>query len=386
MLSQVPSTQQWLSQFMPEHRKTASLLLDSLQVISSEEMRNDLKVMIEGLAEEANEKAVLLPIREVEDDESIYDLEDQTSPPTLQASQESLGSEAFISNLYTELSRDKPLQFLQERVEGRAYSPSIAFMRENKFKHLFLVDDLIGSGDRVVAYLNALFKHRTINSWVSYGYLKVHIVSYMATSKGEAVVSKAVNRRKNVDLNIMYSAPSISDLPASQSILELCKAYAKKGTRYPVGYKDSAVRVVFTHSAPNNLPSILHQNVHKKYRAQNVPLMKAKQWLALFPRRAIPNQFKQDVDALKVRTSIRYDLLNLLTLISEDISSRQTLAVFMNKPAAYVQTLIELGEKLQFIVKDGVTITITGRGRDELESRAVCTYHVEKKVNFYYPA
>ncbi|EGQ9186044.1 hypothetical protein F8Y89_23790 [Vibrio parahaemolyticus] len=385
MLSQVPSTQQWLSQFMPEHRDIAETLLDNLLVVSSEEMRNDLKVFIEGLATEGSEKAALLPIREVSEGESIYDSEDHTRTPLLQASEESLGSEAFISNLYTELTRSKPMQFLQQRNGDRSFPPSISFLRENKYKHLFLVDDLIGSGDRVVSYLDALLNNKTINSWVSYGFLRIHIVSFMATKRGYAVVSSAIRRRKNITLNVMHRAPSLTDLPESDDILQLCRAYAKKGTRYPLGYKDSAVRVVFTHSAPNNLPSILYQNVHKKYRPDNVPSLKATQWIALFPRRSIPNQFKQDIVMLKERNSPRYDLKRLIILVSEKVNSRETLAIVMNKQSAYIQILIDLGIRFGLLKEERTGLSVTSMGQVELQSKSLTNHPIERNKNFYYP-
>ncbi|MGY6373556.1 phosphoribosyltransferase-like protein [Vibrio parahaemolyticus] len=385
MLSQLPSTQQWLSQFMPEHRDIARVLLDNLLIVSSEEMRNDLKVFIESLATEGSEKAALLPIREVTDGESIYDLEDQTCTPLLQASEESLGSEAFISNLYTELTRSKPQQFLQQRDGDRLFPPSISFLREEKYKHLFLVDDLIGSGDRVVSYLDALLSNRTINSWVSYGFLRIHIVSFMATKRGLSVVSSAIRRRKNITLDVMYQAPSLTDLPESEDILQLCRAYAKKGTRYPLGYKDSAVRVVFTHSAPNNLPSILHQNVYKRYRPDNVPSLKSTQWTALFPRRSIPNQFKQDIVMLKEKNSPRYDLKRVIILVSKEVNNREALATVMNKQSAYIQTLIDLGIRLGLIKECQSGLSVTSIGQVELQSKSLSNYHVEKNRNFYYP-
>lgn len=197
MLSKAHSTQEWLSQFLPEHHHLAELLLDSLYVITTEDMLNDLKIFILEIATSNSEKSALLPIRELAAEEYIY--EDKNTSPVLQESSESLGSEAFISNLYTELNRARPRQFLQQKLSTnsrRKFSPSISFMKEHKFKHLFLVDDIIGSGDRAVSYLQALFSNKTINSWLSYGYINVHIIVFMATEQGRKNINTMIRKKK----------------------------------------------------------------------------------------------------------------------------------------------------------------------------------------------
>lgn len=389
MLSKVRSTQPWLSQFLPEHRRTAVKLLDSLNVVSTEDMRGDLKVVIEDIAQNRSEKSALLPVRECNQGESIYDIQDSTVSPVLQSAIEALGSEAFISNLYTEINRSRKRQFMLQKIvvngEHKEVAPSISFMKEHKFKHLFLVDDLIGSGDRVVSYLDALFRNKTINSWVSYGYLKVHIVSFMATDDGKYVVSKAINRRNNVTLHVMHRAPALKDLTENEEIIELCRAYSDKSTQYPLGYKESAVRVLFTHSAPNNLPSILHRQVFNKFRPSNVPTLKLKQWNALFPNRTISEQFKQDIKSVKEKPSSKVDVINLLRLVRDGTKKREDLAHLMSRTSSYTQILIDLCERMGFVTQNQRIITITNRGVAELSVNTKRNYPIEIQKEFYYP-
>lgn len=389
MLSKVKSTQKWLLQFLPEHRRIASSLLDSLHIITTEDMIEDLKLFIEEIANNDTECSALLPIREVTPQESIYNEENPNASPLLQASQESLGSEAFISNLYTNLNRSKPNKYRQPRVniggENRQISPSIEFMKQHRFKHLFLVDDLIGSGDRVVKYLNALLKNKTINSWVSYGFLKIHIVSFMATQNGKKIVLKRINGRNNISLHIIHHAPSIHELPNNKDIIYLCEAYAHKQVRYPLGYKDCAVRVVFTHSAPNNLPSILHYQVENNYRPSKNLNLKVNQWHALFPFRTITSQFKHDVTKIKSQSSPKHDILSLLTLIESGINNRNSLANIMNKSQAYIQTICTLCEDYDFISNNNNVLKNTDDGRAELATKTHLETVLAKSVNFYYP-
>lgn len=389
MLSKVKSSQYWLSQFLPEHRGIAAQLLDSLHIVSTEDMTSDLKVLIEDIASDLSEKSAVLPIRECAAGEFIYDNKNNDLPPILQFSTECLGSEAFISNLYTTLTRARREQFLLERVQDRGeinqVAPSIAFMKENRFKNLFLVDDLIGSGDRVVSYLDALFRNKTINSWVSYGYLKIHIVSFMGTEVGKRVVSKAIKRRKNVSLNIMHRAPSLKDLANCKDLVSLCNSYADRQTQYPLGYKDSAVRVVFTHSAPNNLPSILYRPVFRKFRPKNDLRLNLSQWAAMFPNRTIPEQFKQDLAVIKEKPTSRVDILNLLALLKNGVGNREDIAHLLNRTSTYIQTLVDLCEKMGFITLIERNISITSQGLAELTRPAGRNYIVEKNDRFYYP-
>lgn len=389
MLSKVQSSQHWLSQFLPEHRSIAAQLLDSLHIVSSEDMCSDLRVLIEDIARDRSQKSALLPIRECTGQESIYDTQNPTVSPVLQSATESLGSEAFISNLYTEFTRARKRQFMLEKVqvngEDKELAPSLSFLKQHKFKNLFLVDDLIGSGDRVVSYVDALFRNKTINSWVSYGYIKVHIVSFMATDEGKRIVSRAIKRRKNVFLHVMHRAPSIGDLSDSKALESLCKSYADKNTQYPLGYKESAVRVVFTHSAPNNLPSILYRPVYKKFRPNNAPSLHLSQWAAMFPNRTIPEQFKQDLVAIKRKPSSRVDILHLLECLQNGADKREDVAHLMNRTSAYIQALLDLCERMGFLTQNRAVISITNQGLCELSRPAGKNYTIEKNEEFYYP-
>ncbi|MCV5696644.1 hypothetical protein OFN29_30740, partial [Escherichia coli] len=78
----------------------------------------DLKEEI--LQNEGVKKVSLLPIRELSPNESVYDLVNNSISPTLQVAQEPLGSEAFISNLCTQLNRKNGQYFpLSQNINGK---------------------------------------------------------------------------------------------------------------------------------------------------------------------------------------------------------------------------------------------------------------------------
>ncbi|WP_335480187.1 hypothetical protein, partial [Pectobacterium carotovorum] len=278
------STQHWLKQFSKTHRVIAESLLNGLVYIKSSSLIMDLKEVI--LENENNEKVSILPIRELDDNEQIFDLENKAIPPQLQNSNQPLGSEAFISNLYTQLNRKNKIYFPLSRIKiGKKsiyVSNSLDEMQKSSISKLILIDDLIGSGDRTKTYLDRLYNHPTIKSWLSFGTLKIEVLAYMATLQGETEVRKYIEKKKGINLNILYLAPTINKLKNVDDIKLLCESYCDEGERYPLGYGHSAVSVVFSHSAPNNIPSILYRS-KIKYSPRVKGITKLSKWDALFP-------------------------------------------------------------------------------------------------------
>ncbi|HBQ7835070.1 TPA: hypothetical protein L8R72_004630, partial [Klebsiella aerogenes] len=115
MFSNMHSTQHWLKQFSKNHRVIAESLLNSIVYIKSSSLIIDLKEVI--LENENKEKVSILPIRELDDNEQVFDLTNKNTPPQLQASNQPLGSEAFISNLYTQLNRKNKVYFPLSRIK-----------------------------------------------------------------------------------------------------------------------------------------------------------------------------------------------------------------------------------------------------------------------------
>ncbi|HAX4856188.1 TPA: hypothetical protein JZF87_004408, partial [Escherichia coli] len=126
MISNTQAVQHWLKQFSKPHRNIAKSLLDSLIYIKTSTVINDLK---EELAQNIGVNVVsILPIRELSPNENVYDLLNKSIPPVVQVSLEPLGSEAFISNLYTQLNRRNNQYFPlpQTNISGRKVSASIS--------------------------------------------------------------------------------------------------------------------------------------------------------------------------------------------------------------------------------------------------------------------
>lgn len=237
MISNTQAVQRWLKQFSKPHRNIAKSLLDSLIYIKTSTVINDLK---EELAQNIGVNVVsILPIRELSPNENVYDLLNKSIPPVVQVSLEPLGSEAFISNLYTQLNRRNNQYFPlpQTNISGRRVSASISLdeMRILNVRKLILIDDLIGSGDRTKEFIERVYNHPTIKSRLSFGTLEIEILAYMATHTGQSVIEKYISNKKGLSLNVLYSAPIIDELANHKEITNLCHAYAHNKEKHPLG-------------------------------------------------------------------------------------------------------------------------------------------------------
>lgn len=396
MYSDVPSTQVWLSQFLPEDKVCAKKLLNEIVYIDTDSIVSSLGFRISKIIENYDTVAIF-PVRELTKEkvtqadgqtytkiESYFDLIDSNQPPILQPSEESLGSEAFISNLITQLSRRYPQKVLSN--EGMRILPSINEMRRAKTKALLLVDDLIGSGNRTEKFLNSVYSHPSIKSWISGGFLKIHVVAYMGAANGVELIEKWCQRHKNTFLDVLNKCPM---LPQDENIISLCERYADKNEKLPLGFGNRPVRVVFSHSAPNNLPAILFRDRDVLKTKDPALRAKIKSWKALFPKRALPEVLKSDLSGGKQKFPLRTQIKEILRIVNESqqIVPDDIAGSFFgtdDEKLIYIEHCIEIG----WLVSDNSKLCITENGRNELEclERRSLSKSVANNTNNYYPA
>ncbi|WP_305811141.1 phosphoribosyltransferase-like protein [Photobacterium leiognathi] len=180
MLSNMTYCQSFIKQFKTEDQGLARDLLDSLVVIPTSRVINDLSYQVEQIMMQYDSVAIY-PIRELLNGETSYfDKEDDNIVPLLQQGCEPLGSEAFVSNIITNLSR----AFKRKVILQQQLSPSLSLLRTKKWQAILLVDDMIGSGKRTSDFIKAVYNHKTIKSWVSGRKLDIHVVSFMGSEQG----------------------------------------------------------------------------------------------------------------------------------------------------------------------------------------------------------
>lgn len=386
MISNMHSTQHWLKQFSKAHRVIAESLLNSLVYINSSSLIMDLKEVI--LENENKEKVSILPIRELDDNEQIFDLANKTIPPQLQTSNQPLGSEAFISNLYTQLNRKNKVYFPLSRIKigGKSIcvSNSLDEMQKSSIMKLILIDDLIGSGDRTKTYLARLYNHPTIKSWLSFGTLKIEVLAYMATLQGEVVVRKYIKNKKGINLNILYLAPTINNLRNVDDIKLLCESYCDEKESYPLGYGHSAVRVVFSHSAPNNIPSILYRS-KVKYKPKLKGITNLSKWDALFPSRYVNSDFIYEIES-KTKTLSKINKIKLIinTLASEPLPIKK-LSRILGLSQYEIRFILKNLKEIGWVDLNAELFTLTGLGRVEVGIQAKGLKFIASNPEFYYP-
>lgn len=381
MLSNLAYCQPFIKQFKPEDQGIARDLLDSLVVIPTSRVINDITYQLEIIMERYDSVAIY-PIRELLQNEiSYFDDNDDRIVPYLQHGTEPLGSEAFISNIITNLSR----AYKRKIVLQGQQSPPISLLRSKKCKAIILVDDMIGSGKRTSDFIEAFYHHRTIKSWVSGHKLDLHVVSFMGSKQGLEYL-KYWEKKARVKISNLATCPTFYDVPNSGAMLKLCSDYANNAERMSLGFKNTAARVVFTHSAPNNLPAIFYRNAFNYTAASMSKRGATNTWNALFPARSVPVQFRvslESVDEQQIPTSVRCK--QFLALVNSGFTNSNDMHHILNWSYSAYQEVLHLMVGMDLLALDSSTIMITERGSKELSRWQRDNYHIEFNRKNYYP-
>ena len=257
----------WLSQFDDLDQEIAILLANSLTLISHNEFRRNLEKNLEEAAAEIDGPIALYAVRELPKSAPEKWMTPQPIPffsctipspdgrsvGAVDATPD-LGSEAIVAQIIRQLARSNPMKFLNH--------PTLAEMRDRCCRAIFLVDDLIGSGNRVRDFIASLWLESTIKSWWSTKHIAFHVIAYSSTESG----MKSVQRHKSKPTVLVHrDATSFDSLPIKpekrDSIRKLCREYGRRALKGRksmwFGYKQGMCSIVFEHGCPNNTPAIL---------------------------------------------------------------------------------------------------------------------------------
>jgi hypothetical protein len=280
-ISETREGQSWLQNFHPQDRPTAKLLIESLKYLDLATLRSGLISILEtGFADDIfTQPALVLPVRtgrelgaEVEDDAIAF----QTVSPGDPIILDQAGSEAVCANFVREFRRthNRTLKLISPE-------SNLEYMKREHIRSIILVGDYAGSGSQAVSAANLLTRNRTIQSWRSFGWIRIHIVLHSAAISA----TRALKSAKSIDNppHIVTIAPDFSSAGWSEdqanAVTEICQRYAQKG-KNKLGWKSSAGLYVMQHTVPNNLPKILHQTRGPAYGD-------TQEWHPLFPNRSI---------------------------------------------------------------------------------------------------
>lgn len=387
---QIAEAKSWLSQFKGGDALLAKSLLNSLTLVSVTKFETGLIKSIEKIGITAKGKIALFPIKK--NKPRNYD--------ELKTKRDQHGSEGRIAHLLTNQERKNPRKYIA--------TPTVECMKAEKVSDIVLVDDILGSGKRVVtSWKNSINqdyqKQKTVNSWLSYKKVKLWVVSYAAYTSAMkfAVQSIAPLNKNRIIVSLKLSAKSTL---WNDRFRDICVNYGtltnKSGAA--LGYGFLRCTLIFQHGCPNNCPAILWAN--------------GKNWNGIFPNRSISHSFypcfdnpscNEGIESLfnagqqqlalnlldsfenkgKVKDSL--NILVILGLLSKRIKDHN-LSTYTSFNNDEIELIIDTCVKSGLIKKD---LKLTDLGKEILQKYSSTkinhemneTIHKKDKDSFYVP-
>ncbi|MGC3958423.1 MAG: hypothetical protein QM813_10930 [Verrucomicrobiota bacterium] len=246
---------EWLRQFDARDIHIARLLLDGLKLVSFGESEAALAKAAEQIISATTGLIAVFPI----DKRIIFPSGTPNSADRLR-------------HAMTNLDRVYPERLLIE--------PSHQDMIDKRVRHILLLEDFVGSGQRVNEFWDLWMLSPTIRSWHSYHRIELWIAGYAIHDVGLEAMHEHITflRPDHVRFDLRLSAQT-NYWP--EAVVELCERNAKRTELpiYPMGMGHLGVPLVFQHGCPDNCPTILWKH--------------GKTFEALFPGRGIPPDLHQ---------------------------------------------------------------------------------------------
>ena len=262
----------WQSNFQPEDLPLARRLVKGLTLVSLSQFDRIMKELVLVESKITEGPVAVFAVREIKPNISYF-VQAKYSFSSLDAvgRGSNIGSEGILAKLIRDISRSQPHKILNH--------PTKSVMRDKKCRAIVVVDDILGSGNRVSNFLNSIWFDRTIRSWWSRGYFKFKVIVFTGTQKGIKRVESA-NYLPTVKVN--RGCPTFHTLPwpkyEKQRILNLCEKYSSMTSKpqFSLGYGNIMSSIIFEHGCPNNTPAILW-----------APSKRNTNWSPLFPCRSL---------------------------------------------------------------------------------------------------
>jgi hypothetical protein len=236
--SETSQGSRWLGNFRLDERRAATLLIDSLRVISSSRFRATMTTAVRNAVDELPGPVGVYPAREVPrmHNDALAPLEHPYAGTP--------GSEGLIGNIIRDVVGRRP------RFDKAAMYNSQDELRRWRVRSLLLVDDYSGSGDQLVKYVDAWTDHPTIKSWRSYGLLRVHTL-VLAASKD---ASQRLREHRFVDgMQYLEQGGDFGSAAwtgqEQKAVLNLCLRYAHMPA-YALGYQEARGLRCYTTRCP----------------------------------------------------------------------------------------------------------------------------------------
>jgi hypothetical protein len=198
------------------------------------------------------------------------------------------GSEGLIGNIIREVVGRKPNH------DRAAMYVSLDQLRRRNVRSLLLVDDYSGSGDQLIKYVDSWAESPTIKSWLSYGFLRIHVLVLAASRNA---LERLHRHQFLTGVRYLEQAGNFDSAiwmdEERASIEDLCVRYAgKPGSA--LGYRGERGLLVLHHTVPNNLPGILWETKNRK-----------PDWVPLFGGRVLTPEMQIELDDYRLETDPR---------------------------------------------------------------------------------
>ena len=317
---------EWLTQFPADSKLTATSLLLRLRFIKRDDYSDWLNERLTSRL--TTEPIGLFAVRKLDESNQVFWAEDGTvthRPGT------SLGSEDFVYSVISACSRRSTL-FLDH--------PSTADLAKKRVRDLVLIDDSVGSGQRVAQFINSMLDDKRLMSWWSFGWIRFHILALARTYEGQKWVVSNVRgsdhsvRKHRKAEKISFESQLVYGTThfdarwgvGYQKILDLVDFQTKLPAMIQRGFGQVMSNLIFHHSVPDNTPGILWSD--------------AGGWRPLFGNRALPmwifplltgkEVLATDQTEAWTHTTPNEDVVRLLRLIKLGVRTNSGLALRLN--------------------------------------------------------
>jgi hypothetical protein len=402
MLSKTTEGKNWLQQFDEEDKEIATIFLDSVFVVSHSELEACLVSRLnEFLSLNKRGKIALYAVKErpkilprkiaIDKTKPFFPLaishENPKRKPIDYSTPGETGSEGEMEHLCRDYKKSR------SRV---LTNPGLEELREKRVRWIILLDDIIGSGNRIKEYLEWLYEDKTIKSWHSYGLIDFHVIAYVSTSEGKDHIEKIKYLSDINSCRHITSGISIWTDKELEKIELLCVKYSKKySLGHPFGYKDAFSMILLPYGFPNTAPSILSEQKNG--------------WRKLFPETGRPSICIEKLATLNEKRQERLLLMlgqtrltkpslfsrlnkdskNLLMLLAAIASKKRDVIKLSEILATSESTINEWCSKCRYYgwIDEKNFLTLHGKKTLEAARKNKCTleYEFSDKDKFYFP-
>jgi hypothetical protein len=278
----------------------------------------------------------------------------------------SQGSEDFVYSIISTIVKENRID--------RYDHPSIVELKTKKIKKIVLIDDSVGSGDRISSFICAMMESKSFRSWWSYGKLHIHILTYGRNRSAESNIINSVfgsdhyTRKFPKSKKIFFASTFVFDehYKASrwglnfQQAEQFCLNLSNVPITSRLGYGEVMSNLVFFHSVPNNIPGFFWR--------------KTKSWTPLFPGRTLPTWVMQAFSPGAGQTQPNRadynldpsgNLFQVINLIKSGVRSFTGISLRLNWNVEYAKALVQRGIELGLI---SPTRRVTPPGQNALRS------------------